>query len=349
MTAVGLDQLLSTLNASPDVYPLKLDLAADRVSLVRLDEAAYIAASFLDERLLHGGAREDWASWSDVGCRATGLDGESDFIFHIGHVGSSLLSRLLGDHDRIFALREPAILRALATDEATAPEDLANHLSCALKLLARVYRPGQRSLIKATSFVSDLGPAILQRIPSAKAILMVASPQTYITTILSGPASRGGLEAAAGRRFARLQRRVGNIRRDVGSLSDGQLAALGWMCEVAALADIGIRFPERVQWLDFDEFLAKPAAGLFAVLQRVNVDPDRSTIDAMLAAPHWRRYSKAPEHPYGIDVRRQILFQGRHQHREELERGLSWIKAVAAAHPAMVDAIRLIAASPRLD
>ena len=149
MTGAGLDRSLSTVSASPDVYPLKLDLAADRVSLVRLDEADYVEASFLDERLLLDGRREHWASWSDVGSLARGLDGESDFIFHIGHVGSSLLSRLLGDHDRIFALREPAILRSLAMNEATAPGDLPDHLSGAMKLLSRVYRPGQRSLIKA--------------------------------------------------------------------------------------------------------------------------------------------------------------------------------------------------------
>jgi hypothetical protein len=266
----------------------------------------------------------------------------------MGHVGSTLLSRLLGDHDRIFALREPAVLRSLATPGALTSADHVADLTCALKLFARVYRADQRSLVKATSFVSDLGPSILRLVPSAKAILLFASPQVYIGTILSGPASRGALKGAATGRIGRLRRRLGDVRRDARSLSDGELAALGWVCEVAALADIARRFPERILWLDFDDFLAKPAAGLCAVLKRVNVDPTRSTIDAMLAAPHWRRYSKAPEHPYGVDVRQEILARGRHQHRVEMERGLNWINDIAGAHSQIADAIRLVAASPRL-
>ena len=336
------------MGASPDIFPFKLDLATDRVGLIRLDEAAYAKASFLDERLLVGGPQEVWASWSDVRSRALGLSGESDFIFHMGHVGSTLLSRLLGDQDRIFSLREPAVLRTLATDQATTSAQLNAHLTCALKLFARVYRSDQRSLIKATSFVSDLGPSIMQSVASARAILMFASPQVYISTILSGSASRGGLGSSAGQRLARLGRRFGDLRQDIYPQTDGELAALGWMCEVAALAGIATRFRERILWLDFDDFLANPAAGLIAVMERLNADTSRSTIDAMLASPHWSRYSKAPEHPYGVDLRQQILTRGRQLHRDEVARGLNWINGLASAHPPAAEAIRLIAASPRL-
>ena len=346
MSGREIELAASAVDASPDLYPLKLDLAADRVSLVRLNEAAYAEASFLDERLLLAGAEETWACWSQVGARARGLGGESDFIFHMGHVGSTLLSRLLGDHERVFALREPAILRALATSGATAA-DIAAPLADALKLLARVYRSDQRSLIKATSFVSDLGPPILQGAPSAKAILLFAAPQVYINTILSGPASRGALEPAAAGRLARLRRRLGRDLQDVRPLSDGELAALGWVCEVAALADIAVRFPDRIVWLDFDDFLARPAAGLNAVLKRLGLDPTPSVLGAMLAAGHWRRYSKAPEHPYGVDLRREILSQGRRTHRVEVERGLAWINAFAGAHAPVAAAIRLVAGSPK--
>ncbi len=338
----------SAVGASPDIYPLKLDLAADRVSLIRLNEADYLEASFLDERLLSGGGREVWATWSEVVSQARDLNGGSDFIFHMGHVGSTLLSRLLGDHTRVFSLREPAVLRSLATDETIAPKDLAAHLGLVLKLLARVYRTDQRSLIKATSFVSDLGRSILELDRSAQAILLFASPQVYIGAILSGPASRAALKGAASGRLARLRRRLGEVRLEATTLSDGELAALGWVCEVAALSDMAVRFPQRVLWLDFDDFLARPAAGLVAVLERLNADASRSTIDAILASPHWGRYSKAPEHPYGVALRQEILKRGRVLDRVEMERGLNWINGFATAHPAAADAIRLIAASPKL-
>jgi uncharacterized membrane protein YecN with MAPEG domain len=324
----------SAVDASPDVYPLKLDLAADGVGLIRLDEAAYTQASFLDERLLVGGAKQAWTSWSDVRSRALGLSGESDFIFHMGHVGSTLLSRLVGDHERIFSLREPAVLRFLATAEALPPTELALHLMGVLKLFARVYRSDQRSLIKATSF--------------ARAILMYASPQVYINTILSGAASRGALRTASGQRLVRLRRRFADVQQNAEPRSEGELAALGWVCEVAALAEIATRFRARILWLDFDDFLTKPAAGVFAVLERLSADASRSTIDAMLASPHWGRYSKAPEHPYGVDLRQEILARGRQLHRVEVQSGLNWINRFATAHPIAADAIRMIAAAPKL-
>jgi hypothetical protein len=342
------DPSASTVDASPNAFPLRLDLAADRVGLIRLDEAAYIKASFLDERLLVGGVQDVWTSWSDVRSIAVNLTGESDFIFHMGHVGSTLLSRLLGDHDQIFAVREPAVLRSLATRDQTTPAQLNAHLACVLKLFARVYRSDQRSLVKATSFVSELGPSIMQNVPSARAILMFASPQVYISTILSGAASRGGLRSAAVQRLARLGSRFGDVRRYAALQTEGELAALGWMCEVVALAEIATQFRERILWLDFDDFLARPAAGLSTVLERLNADASRSALDAMLASPHWSRYSKAPEHAYGADLRQEILARGRQLHRVEVTRGLNWINRLATAQPTAAEAIRLIAASPKL-
>ena len=144
---------------------------------------------------------------------------------------------------------------------------------------------------------------------------MFASPQVYISTILSGAASRGGLRSAAVQRLARLGSRFGDVRRYAALQTEGELAALGWMCEVVALAEIATQFRERILWLDFDDFLARPAAGLSTVLERLNADASRPALDAMLASPHWSRYSKAPEHAYGADLRQEILARGRQLHR----------------------------------
>ena len=40
--------------------------------------------------------------------------GRWGYIFPIGHVGSTLLSRLIGSHTGIFSLRESALLRTFA-------------------------------------------------------------------------------------------------------------------------------------------------------------------------------------------------------------------------------------------
>ncbi len=330
------------LSASPELFPLRFDRALRAINLAPLDEAAYAAASFLDERILVAAGDEIWAPWGEVERAAERLSGESDFIFHIGHVGSTLVSRLLGASNRIFSVREPAALRTLAA--ARLDEAAGRRLEVLLRLYARVWRSSQRSLLKATSFVSEIGPAMMTRSPSANAILMFVGPQTYMATILAGTASRPELPHVTRNRLERLHRRLAGVFWDVESLSLGEMAALGWTCEICALAGVATAFPERVLWLDFDRFLQRPRAGLTAALGRLHGETRETDLRLMLASPDLRRYAKAPEHAFDADMRRQILDEALRGYRFEIERGLAWINAAASAHPPIAAATRLAAA-----
>ena len=343
------------ITASPELFPLVLDVAADRVAMVRLSEARYRDFSFLDERILPQVQPPTWTPWTELEAAAGALAGESDFIFHIGHVGSTLLSRLLGASDRVFCVREPAILRTLAgmAPEVAAPgspwadEDFQRRLDVLLRLWARTWRPSQKSLVKATSFVSEIAPLILARSPTAKAILMYVSPRVYLATILGGPNSRVELKITAPTRLARLHRRLGRSAWRLGDLGEGEMAAMGWACEVMALAAVAAAFPDRVLWLDFEAFLARPAEALTAVLRRLHGDAREDEVAAMLRSPDLGRYSKAPEHAYDADLRRRVLAQARAEHGEDIERGVAWLNAAGSAHRAIGDAARMLAAAAR--
>ena len=159
-------------DASPAAAPLAFGETLDEVRWARLDEAGYAAASFLDERLLEDPRVERWVTpWRDAELAAEGLGDEADFIFHLGHVGSTLLSRILGRSPAVFSLREPEALRRLAVGEAAS---LAR-LGPLLRLYARTWRPEQRALVKATSFVAEIGGAILERMASARSIMLVTA------------------------------------------------------------------------------------------------------------------------------------------------------------------------------
>src|SRR5579862_3010025 len=101
------------LRDSPAWYPLEV-LPGDTVRLLRLDAAAYRAASFLDQRLLRSAPREARIPGAQLAAAAAGLTPCARYLFHTGHVGSTLLSRLIGAREEFFALREPALLRAAA-------------------------------------------------------------------------------------------------------------------------------------------------------------------------------------------------------------------------------------------
>ena len=125
------EALLTGLVASPDVYVQKVDLVRDAALLLRLDEAAYRAASFLDDRILAPGLNGGWTSLPNVVAAAQDIvhGRPLHFIFHTGHVGSTLLSRLLDESGCVLSLREPLPLRTLADarDVLGSPESLLGH------------------------------------------------------------------------------------------------------------------------------------------------------------------------------------------------------------------------------
>jgi hypothetical protein len=285
----------------------------DLATLVRLTEQDYRTASFLDARILTPATQSRTLPWSDLVMASRGLSGACDFIFHIGHVGSTLLSRLMGAHQDVFALREPTILRALAQ---AGGRDLAP----ALGLLSRTFHPNQRALVKATSFVSEIAPGILAHGP--KAIFLFVPAEVYLATILGGPNSRHEARALGVSRFNRLQ---GHLSRPLPQpASEGELIAMSWACEMAALA--AAPKSERILWLDFDQFLDGPAASLSRCFQHLGIEADSDQIAAILAGPDMRTYSKAQEYDYDARLRRDVLNQARTQHGAEIRRGMAWLE-----------------------
>lgn len=326
------------LAASPALFPLSLDPATDRVRLVRLSPVDYEKASFLDERLQAPTAAE--APFGEVAEAMAGAPVACDWIFHTGHVGSTLLSRLLGAHPRVFSLREPQALRTLAAAEvARAPwadAELDRRLAVFQQLFSRTWAQPKRALVKATSLVTGLAPRLLAQGGEARALLMTVSPERYLASIFSG-ANLGDVRQAAPLRLSRLEAGLGEARWRLEALSPGELVAMSWASDVAVFADLARRAPGRTRLIDFDEFLADPRAGLASALAHLHGRADPAEAARLAASPYLQRYSKAPEYGYGPDLRRQVLDQARRQAGDEIARGLAWLESVAAVVPALAD------------
>jgi len=324
---------------SPARLPFAIDRAEDRLGYLVLDEEAYRAASFLDGRLLADGRALAWAPWREAWDGAADAPRGCDFIFHIGHVGSTLMARLLGALPEIFALREPAILR----DIAQAGPSLTPYLDDVLKLLSRTWRPDQRSLIKATSFVTALAPTMMARVADSKALLMFSAPQNYIGGLLAGEASRRDMTTMAHARRVRLGSRLGFDMGDA-RLSAGETAAMSWACEILALADLAFQVGGRAIWLDFDRFLAAPKTGLELILSHFRGAAPATAVEAILASPDFGRYAKDRRHAFDPAFRQRVLVAAHREHAVEIESGLAWLSALGSAHPDFATAARAAAA-----
>lgn len=324
----------ATLVGTPAWLPLAT-APAQTVRLIRLTEADYRAASFLDARILQRSPPEAVCPLTTLTAAAALLAPNAQFIFHIGHVGSTLLSRLAGEHPNLFSLREPTLLREVAQAADEAGSGLT--LSQRLRLLSRTWRPEQRALIKATSFVSEIAANLLACTADSRAILLYASPLIYLRTILAGPNSRLETRTLAPIRLERLRRRAGSLLPEPHR--EGQWVAMSWLCEMSALEEAAMRFGRRVRWMDFERFLLEPGARLAEMFDAVGVSPDTRLIETVLAGPLMQRYSKAPEHAYDPDLRRRVLAQADHEHAAEIRSGMDWLAAQCTAHPLIAAAL----------
>jgi hypothetical protein len=316
------------LSASPAWYPLSV--AGDRVSVVRLEEADYAAASFLDERLLERGFPVRALPPTVLAAAAARLAPRAHYLFHVGHVGSTLISRLIGARPAFFALREPSLLRARSRADATGLP-----LSELLALLSRTWRAEQRAVIKLTSIVSEIGREILAASEEPHALLVYARPLAYLRGIFGGPNSRRESQALAPDRLRRLLGRHPTLGSALPPRFEGEWIAMSWLCEMSALAAIARGFATRVHWVDFDEFLAAPAPGLASILNALGSPAAPAEIEALLAGPIMHRYSKAPEHAYDAQLRREVLAGADLDFRTEIQRGMAWLGAAGRRDAAM--------------
>ncbi len=345
-----MNDLQESVARSPQLFPYSMELASDSVSFIHLAKADYEKASFLDPRVLNPQTRARSLPWAEIArvIDAARLQERLGFIFHIGHVGSTLLSRLIGAHSCAFSLREPLLLRGFAqlrNEPKQAPAAWGSHgfearLTCTLQLFSRRFEERELPVVKASSFVSDLSETLLSRASSPKAIMMFVSPESYIATILGGPNSRQEAKVLTPGRLQRLQRRVGCEPWHAEHLSEGETLALAWACEMSALAQAAGSSAGRLLPVDFDQFLINPSS-LLDILRHFDIDATAAETQAILEGPDMRRYSKAPEYAYDAGLRLQILKEARAVHALEIHRGLAWLDRAAKEWPVIARAIAL--------
>ena len=300
-----------------------LDPAAGQVRLIAMNRESYRSASFLDDRMLQQPVDAQVVPWPPVE-QAMNRDLKTDarWIFHIGHVGSTLVSRLLGELDGVLAVREPRLLRDVTLSP---PEVRERYLATVPKLMSRAFGDDELACVKATSFVSEIAPLLVP--PGERALFMYATPRNYVASILAGENSVVELRQLAPSRAQRLSKRVSAIGP---AHNDAQLAAIAWACEMTALEAAAEAMTDRhVEWADFDAMLADMPAELGRVADFFGFDADQSRLQSIAAGPLMTRYSKAMEYDYSASLRGELIAEATADNRADIDGALAMLASAA--------------------
>jgi hypothetical protein len=311
-----------------------LDPAKGIVRLVAMNRESYRAASFLDDRMLQSPVDAQIVAWTAIE-EAVGQEMRSDarWIFHIGHVGSTLVSRLLGEIAGVLALREPRLLRDLAM---IPPAVRGRYAGPVPRLMSRTFGHSEIACVKATSFVSEIAPELVP--PGERAIFMHASASNYVASILAGENSVKELRLLEESRAHRMSGRVRGF--DDKLPTDAHRAAAAWACEMTSLEQAAERMGDRnILWLNFDEMLGDMPRSIARAAAHFGFENRPGEIDAIARGPLMRRYSKALEYDYSPALRRDLILEAERENRRDIQSALAMLETAAEKSPLLARAV----------
>lgn len=312
----------------PEYLPFRLDLANGRVLLVHLDARQRRVAAFLDPRALPPQPQGAWLPLSALVAPATD-DVIADGIFHIGHCGSTLLSRLLDSWPEVEGLREPLPLRDLAA-AWRAPAPPRDLLALLMAYWRRPLPPASRIAIKATSSCNALIEPMLRDGSLRRAILLDMPLAPWLATLLKSEDSVRDALAASDERAAVLHAHGLAVDGEHAPRDAVEACAMGWLAERLRFDALASgEFASRVLRLDFEDLLSSPEATLTRIAAHLTLDADG--VARALASPAWGRYSKAQQHGYGRDDRAHDLALARQRFGDEIARGVAWADRAMAS------------------
>lgn len=333
---------LRGLGASPALYLQNFQLQRQQLLLIPMSEGDYREASFLDNRVLKRDTQKLVAGESEIrGALAKGVDARPlHFIFHCGHVGSTLLSRLLDETNVVLPLREPLPLRSLAEgynalwrkDPPVSEARLNDYLELFLQMASRGYAKTRAVIIKATSSAVTLAPRLFAARPAAKAIYMSLRAEPYLATLMAGENSALDLKGHGLQRQRRLEEVLGESFPPLHLFPLGELAAMSWLTERLSERKLMAEFGSRILSLDFDEMLNDIKGTLERVTRHFELDVESKYFDEIAKSSVLGRYAKAPEHEYSPELRAKLLAEARTAKEADIKKGLAWLDALAVKH-----------------
>lgn len=319
------------------------DLSTQTFTLMRLEERIYRETSFLDQRvaaLRLPTIRYELKHLAGMFPRLGDARGPMGFIFHVGHCGSTLLSRALGLSERVLPLREPMTLRTLSADEREldSPMSFLSRADWAwlrttiIDTLARRFRPDQFNIVKATSTGNNLIAPIMDDSESHRAVLLYVPLETYLATMLGKRREGGDLWGQARVRMKDWMGIEETPSFSLHELRAPHFAVLSWMTSMSTMLSAREKFGPRTSAMNFEDLIADPDTQLSKAAGFFGLEDEAETIVSRFPQVS-SAYSKQPDRPFTPEMRAEGLALTRAHFAEEIRTGMDWAQTLIARVP----------------
>jgi hypothetical protein len=316
-------------------YPLyAIDPAQDRAWVLHFTRDDYRRAAFLDQRALK---HRDISGWTVTGrelneaLRQGATSKPLHWLFHIGHCGSTLVSRLLDLIPGTLGHREPLPLLALAQGRDHPAAD--RWLAAVKRLLARGFNDTQAVIVKPTSIVTTLAGDLLPG--SGHACLLWVDLQTWLATMIRS-------ESLVSSTLALEQLRLADMLFSVPAESIGSRLARSWLSEQLRWQRISAGASSRCMDLDFAAVLADPARATGDLARHFGLRVPGEWNSLIATSGLLNEYAKDASQPFDSSARQRELEAASLQYSAVIDEGLRWAHSELEHHdcPALRDRLQ---------
>lgn len=328
------DTFLKAIVHDPRLFVEDLDLSFEgRWRIAPTTPSDFKQSTFLDNRIKLSDPNQKWVLPTSDILNLNIVENKSiKYIFHISHVGSTLISKLLDECERVYSLREPVILRKLAAYKAEidSPESFVEPriIEAAIKqsqlLLARPFDPSQTVIVKASSFTNELSDSILGGVLRPTSLMIYCKINVFLPVIFKGN-GWGDIIGLSRSRILRLYKMLDNKFCCLYSLSPGELIAMNWLCEMMTLFLSAQNHPAQVMWIDFDDFLLRKSEYISDISKHLGLNLTDAEQMAIVQSELFSKYSKNDSIQFNAEDRARELKEVNLKHEKEIEKGILWL------------------------
>lgn len=317
--------------ADPDWLPHRYDETDDSFRFVRVSREDHRSASFLTDEHL-GGTQNFIAVPRDRIDKSLVPQAPVHFIFHSAYCCSTLAARMFDLEGVAMGFKEPVLLNDIVgwRRRGAETQSLAAVLDLSLSLLSRPLGHDQHVVIKPSSIANVIGPAILAMRPNARALLLYAPIEEFLSSI--------AVKGLWGRQWARTSL-IGQAKdhalshkfttEELLELTDLQIAGLSWLSHLAIFTRMQKKLgANRVAFCDSATLLRDPLRTTKAFYRHLEIPLGYSEARAIAEGPVFTRNSKDGA-AYSADDRQARLDHTREYNREEIDMVAEWIRQLA--------------------